>query len=57
MKRFAVTDSINIVMNTYKSEVEPTQEKKFNNLYMNKQKEEGVKENPNNTIWNLSFIQ
>ena len=57
MKRFAVTDSINIVMNTYKSKVEPTQEKKFNNLYMNKQKEEGVKENPNNTIWNLSFIQ
>ena len=24
------------------------------NLYMNEQKEEGVKENPNNTIWNLT---
>ena len=27
--------------------------RKFNNLYTNKQKE-GVKENPNNTIWNLT---
>ena len=53
MKRFAITYSINIVMNTYKSKIEATHEKKFNNLYTNKQKEEGVKENPNNTIWNL----
>ena len=39
---------------TYKNKIETTPEKKFNNLYMNKQKEEGVKENPNNTIWNLT---
>ena len=41
-------------MNTYKNKTETTHEKKFNDLYMNKQKEEGVKENPNNTIWNLT---
>ena len=54
MKRFAVTYSINIVMNTYKSNIEATHKKKFNNLYTNKQKEERVKERPNNTIWNLA---
>ena len=53
MKRFTITYSINIVMNTYKNKIETTHEKKFNNLYINKQKE-GVKENPNNTIWNLA---
>ena len=50
MKRFAVTYSINIVMNTYKNKIKTTHEKKFNNLYMNRQKEEGVKENLNSTI-------
>ena len=54
MKRFTITYSINIVMNTYKNKIETTHEKKFNNLYRNKQKEEGVKENLNNTIWNLT---
>ena len=54
IKRFAVTYSINIVMNTYKSKVEATQVKKFNKLYMNKLKEEGVNENSNNTIQNLT---
>ena len=54
MKRFSITYSINIMMNTYKNKMETTHEKKFNNLYMNKQKEEGVKENPNNTNWNLT---
>ena len=52
-KRFSVTYSINIMMNTYKNNMETTHEKKFNNLYMNKQKE-GVKENPNNINWNLT---
>ena len=28
--------------------------KKFNNLYMNKQTEEGRKEDPNNITWNLT---
>ena len=37
-------------MNTYKSKAEATHEKKFNNLYMNKQNKERVKENPSNTI-------
>ena len=50
IKRFAVTYSINIVMNTYKSKVEATHVKKFNKLYMNKLKEEGVNKNSNNTI-------
>ena len=50
---FAITYSIYIMMNTYKSKIEATHEKKFNNLYTNNQKEEGVKENPDNTIWNL----
>ena len=45
--------SINIVINTCKNKIETTHEKKFNNLHVNKQKEKGVKENPNNTIWNL----
>ena len=54
MKRFSITCSINIVMNTYKNKIETTHQKKFNNLYMNTQKEEGVKENPNSTIWNLT---
>ena len=54
MKRFSVTYSINIMMNTYKNNMETTHEKKFNNLYMNEQKEEGVKENPNNINWNLT---
>ena len=41
-------------MNTYKSKIKVTYEQKFNNLYTNKQKEEGVKENSNNTTWNLT---
>ena len=41
-------------MNIYKNKIETTHEKKFSNLYMNKQKEEGVKENPNNIISNLT---
>ena len=43
MKRFAITNSINIAMNTYKNMIEITQEKKFNNLYTNKHKEKGMK--------------
>ena len=54
MKRFSITYSINMVTNTYKNKIETTHKKKFNNLYMNKQKEEGEKEKPNNTIWNLT---
>ena len=51
MKHFGITYSINIVMNTYKNKIKTTHKKKFNNSYMNKQKEEGAKENnPNNTI-------
>ena len=34
-------------MNNYKNKIQAKHQKKFDNLYMDKQKEEGVKENPN----------
>ena len=35
--------------------IHATQKKKVNNLYIKKQNEEGVKENPSNIIWNLTI--
>ena len=42
------------ILNDSTTWIKKTHNKKFDSLYKKKQQEDGIKENPNNTIWNLT---
>ena len=54
MKGICICYSINIAIISYVKNIQQTHNKKFDSLSKKKQQEDGIKENPNNTIWNLT---
>ena len=53
---FHIVYSINILINAYIKKTQVTNNKKLDRLFKKKKKQEedGLKENPNNVIWNLT---
>ena len=54
MKGTCIRFSINIAIISCVKNIQQTHNKKFDSLCKKKQQEDGIKENPNNTIWNLT---
>ena len=55
MKSKCIVYSINILINAYIKKTQVTNNKKLDRLFKKKkQEEDGLKENPNNVIWNLT---
>ena len=54
MKGICRRYSINIVIISQVKKIQQIHNKKFDSSCKKKQQEDGVKENPNNTIWNLT---
>ena len=54
MKGICICYSISIAIISYVKNIQQTHDKKFDSLCKKKQQEDGIKENPNNTIWNLT---
>ena len=54
MKGICIRQSINIAIISYVLNNQQTHNKKFDSLFKKKQQEDGIKENPNNIIWNLT---
>ena len=54
MKGICIRQSINIAIISYVLNNQQTHNKKFDSLCKKKQQEDGIKENPNNIIWNLT---
>ena len=53
MKGICICYSINIAIISYVKNIQQTHNKKFESLSKKKQQKDGIKENPNITIWNL----
>ena len=49
-----ISYSVNIVITQYIEKVQRTQKKKLDNLFEKKQQEDGLENNPNGIIWNLT---
>ena len=54
MKSKCVVYSTNILIDAYIKKTQVTHNKKLDRLFKKKQEEDGLKENPNNVIWNLT---
>ena len=54
MKSICISYSVNIVITQYIEKVHRTHKKKLDNLFEKKQQEDGLENNPNNIIWNLT---
>ena len=55
MKSKCIVYSINILINAYIKKTQVTHNKNLDRLFKKKQEEDGLKENPNNAIWNLTW--
>ena len=47
--------SIKIAIISYVKNIQQTHDKKFDSLCEKKEQEDGIKENPNNSIWNFTW--